>query len=70
LLKGSFSEVEIEDPVVEIIRWESALEGAQRKSFHLIWQDAVGISVDHRDLVLLGVPIQLVVRVIRRRAIP
>jgi hypothetical protein len=70
MLKGSLSEEEGEDVVVEIVRYEKALESGIAKRFNLVCDLGVGISVYDRDLVPLGVSIQLVVRVIRRRSVP
>jgi hypothetical protein len=60
-----FSEEEGEDPVVEVVRREEAIEAAQGQPLHLIRQFAVGIPVDDRYLVLLGSSIQQIIRIVR-----
>jgi hypothetical protein len=54
MLKGSFSEEEGEDVVVEIVRYEGALETYVTQRFDLVCELGVGISVYDRDLIPLG----------------
>jgi hypothetical protein len=70
LLKGSFSEVDAEDVVVEVICWEKSLEIRVIQQFDLVCELGVGVSVYDRDLVPFGVSIQIVVRMILRSPIP
>jgi hypothetical protein len=70
MLKGSFSEEEAEDVVVEMVGCEKPLETRVAQRFDLICELSVRISIDDRNLVPLYVPIQIVVRVICRRSIP
>jgi hypothetical protein len=70
MLKGSFSEEDAEDVVVEIVSHEEALETCVTQRFDLVCELGVGISVYDRDLIPLGMPIQLVVRMIHRRSRP
>jgi hypothetical protein len=69
MLKDSFSEEEVEDPVVEIVCGEGPIESAQRQFTHLVWQDAVGIPVDDRHLIPLDVEIRPIARKLRGVAI-
>ena len=62
---GSFSEEEVEDVVIEIVCREEPFELAHRQRVHFVWELGIGISVDDRYLVPLGVSIQLVIRMIR-----
>jgi hypothetical protein len=70
LLKGSFSEEEAEDVVIEIVQCEVPLETRVAQRFDLICELGVGISIYNRNLVPFDVSIQIVVRVIHRRSIP
>jgi hypothetical protein len=70
LLKGSFSEENAEDVVVKIVGCERLFETGIAQRLDLIGKLGIGISGNHRNLVPLGVSIQLVVRVIRRSSIP
>jgi hypothetical protein len=70
LLKGSFSEEDAEDVVVEVLGCEKPFKTHITQRFDLICKLGVGISVDDRNLVSLSMPIQLIVRVIRRTSIP
>jgi hypothetical protein len=66
MLKGSFSEEDGEDVVIEIVRCKGPFETYVTQRFDLVCELGVWISVDDRDLILLGVPIQLVVRMLRQ----
>jgi hypothetical protein len=70
LLKGSFSEENAEDVVVKVIHCERPLKTRIPQRFDLVGKFGIWISVNDRNLVPLGVTIQLVVRVIRRSSVP
>jgi hypothetical protein len=66
------SDEQVEDVVVELIRHKSSIERAKRKLPHQIWKGAVGVSVDDRYLIPLGVgvaPIACVLRLVRVEAV-
>ena len=56
--------------MIEIIGYERSFKTNVTQRFDLICKLGVGVSVNHRNLVPLGVSIQLVIRMIRRSSIP
>src|SRR3954453_15428664 len=54
MLKGSLSEEQIEDVVIQIVGCEILIERGKRQLFDLVCEVAVGISIDDRDLIPLG----------------
>jgi hypothetical protein len=56
--------------MIEIVRCEGSFETYVTQRFDLVCELGVWISVNDRNLILFGAPIQLVVRMLRQTSIP